>query len=112
MWFRHTAKEDVLKVLEKIRTALTADFTICAGYIETRDIAFDRAEELANKASFKSAFKRQLFPFCSRTRKKEVNLEVNVKNFKLHKENFVKKLENILSPLFYQTQKRNEEKAF
>lgn len=37
---------------------------------------------------------------------------MNVKNFKLHKENFVKKLENILSPLFYQTQKRNEEKLF
>ena len=41
-----------------------------------------------------------------------MNIEANVKNFKLHKENFVKKLEAILSPLFYQTQKRNEEKLF
>ncbi len=112
LWFRHTTKEDVLKVLEKIRTALTADFTICAGYIETRDIAFDRAEELANKALSKALLKGNSFLFAQEPVKKEVNLEVNVKNFKLHKENFVKKLENILSPLFYQTQKRNEEKLF
>lgn len=112
LWSRHTAKEDVLKVLEKIRTALTADFTICAGYIETKDIAFDRAEELANKALSKALLKGNSFLFAQEPVKKEVNLEVNVKNFKLHKENFVKKLENILSPLFYQTQKRNEEKLF
>lgn len=112
LWFRHTTKEDVLKVLEKIRTALTADFTICAGYIETKDIAFDRAEELANKALSKALLKGNSFLFAQEPVKKEVNLEVNVKNFKLHKENFVKKLENILSPLFYQTQKRNEEKLF
>ena len=99
-------------MLEKIRTALTADFTICAGYIETKDIAFDRAEELANKALSKALLKGNSFLFAQEPVKKEVNLEVNVKNFKLHKENFVKKLENILSPLFYQTQKRNEEKLF
>ena len=45
-------------------------------------------------------------------KKKEVNLEDNIKNFKAHKENSAKQLESIISPLFYQAQKINEEKFF
>lgn len=115
LWFRHTAKEDVLTVLEKIKNSLTSDFTICAGYIDTKNIEFDRAEELANKALSKALLKGNTFLPAEepvKTKEESINIEVNVKNFKLHKENFVKKLEAILSPLFYQTQKRNEEKLF
>ncbi len=112
LWFRGTAKEDVLNVLGKIQQHLVPDFSISAGYIETKDIPFDRAEELANKALSKALLKGKTFLFAEEKKKQEINLEVNVKNFKLHKENFVKKLESILSPLFYQTQKRNEEKLF
>lgn len=112
LWFRQTVKDDVLKVLEKIKTSLTSDFTICAGYIETKDMAFDRAEELANKALSKALLKGNSLLYANEPKKKEVNLELNVKNFKAHKQNFLEKLEKILSPLFYQTQKRNEEKLF
>lgn len=112
LWFRQTFKDDVLNILEKIKTSLTADFTICAGYVETKDLAFDRAEELANKALSKALLKGSTFIYAQEPKKKEINLELSVKNFKLHKQSFLEKLEKILSPLFYQTQKRNEEKLF
>lgn len=112
LWFRQTLKDNVLNILEKIKTSLTADFTICAGYIETKDLAFDRAEELANKALSKALLKGSTFIYAQEPKKKEINLELSVKNFKLHKQSFLEKLEKILSPLFYQTQKRNEEKLF
>lgn len=112
LWFRQTDKENVLHVLEKIKTSLTSDFTISAGYVETKSLAFDEAEELANKALSKALLKGNTFLYAKEPKKKEVNIEMNIKNFKLHKENFVKRLEAILSPLFYQTQKRNEEKLF
>lgn len=114
LWFRNTDKDNSLNILLKIKKALTQDFTISAGYIETRDMPFDKAEELANKALSKALLKGNSFIYAQQTQKtkKTKSNTVNVENFKQHKENFAKKLENILSPLFYQTQKRNEEKLF
>lgn len=112
LWFRETKKEDVSKILEKIKLSLTVDFTICAGYIETKNIAFDKAEEYANNALSKALLKGDTFIYAKEPKTNEINLEDNIQNFKLHKENFIKKLGNILSPLFYQTQKRIEEKLF
>lgn len=112
LWFKQTEKDNVLKVLEKIKKVLTSNFTISAGYIETKNIAFDKAEEMANNALSKALLKGNSFIYAKEPKKKEINLDVNVKNFKVHKENLIKKLENILSPLFYQTQKRIEEKLF
>lgn len=112
LWFRETKKEDVSKILEKIKLSLTVDFTICAGYIETKNIAFDKAEEYANNALSKALLKGDTFIYAKEPKTNEINLEDNIQNFKLHKENFIKKLTNILSPLFYQTQKRIEEKLF
>ena len=112
LWFKQTEKDSVLKVLEKIKKVLTSNFTISAGYIETKNIAFDKAEEMANNALSKALLKGNSFIYAKEAKKKEINLDVNVKNFKVHKENLIKKLENILSPLFYQTQKRIEEKLF
>ncbi len=112
LWFRKTEKENVLKVLEKIKKGLSENFTISAGYVETKDIPFDSAEELANKALSNALLKTNSFIYAKEDKKKEVNVEISVKNFKEEKENYIKKLENILSPLFYQTQKRIEEKLF
>ena len=112
LWFRETSRENVEKILEKIRNSFTLDFTISAGYIETKDIAFDEAENLANKALSKALLKGDTILYAREKKAKEVNLEAGLKNFKLHKENFIKKLESIISPLFYQTQKINEERFF
>lgn len=112
LWFRETSGKNVLTVLEKIKKSLTRDFTICAGYIETKNLEFDTAEELANKALAKALLRGNSFIYAREPQKKEVNLEDNIKNFKAHKENSAKQLESIISPLFYQAQKINEEKFF
>lgn len=114
LWFRNTDKDDALNILTKIKMALTSDFTISAGYIETKNIPFDKAEEMANKALSKALLKGNSFIYTQQaeTKQKAESTSIDVENFKQHKENFAKKLENILSPLFYQTQKMNEEKLF
>lgn len=112
LWFSGTKKEDVLKILEKIKSALTDDYTISAGFIETKNVEFDVAEELANKALSKALLKGNCFICAKEPKKIEKKLETEIKNYKLQKETAVKKLESIISPLFYQTQKRIEEKLF
>lgn len=113
LWFRNTNCEDTKKILYKIKKALTDNFTISAGYIDTKETPFDKAEVLANNALSKALLKGNSFICAKENEKKEkVKTTVNINNFKQHKENFVKKLENILSPLFYQMQKRNEDKLF
>ena len=112
LWFRKTTAANVLKILEKIQKELTKDFTISAGYTETKNLEFDRAEELANKALSKALLKGNQFIHAQEQIKKEVNLNVDVKNFKEQKANFAKQLDSILSPLFYRTQKIYEEKLF
>lgn len=112
LWFRKTEKKNIITVLNKIQKELTSEFSISAGYIEIKNIPFDEAEEQANKALSKALLKGSCFLYAEESKKKEINLDINVKNFKLQKENFVKQLENILSPLFYQTQQRSEQKLF
>ena len=112
LWFRKTEAQKAAKVLEKIRQALSKDFTICAGYIDTKNLEFDKAEEYANKALSKALLKGSTFIHAQEQKKKEVNLEINIKNFKAQKENLSKQLDSILSPLFYRTQKIYEEKLF
>lgn len=112
LWFRETNKEDVLIILEKIKKNLTNVGSISAGYIETKDVPFDLAEELANKYLSKALLKGNCFLHASEPVKKDVDIELNIKNFKQQKENLEKSLEDILTPLFYQYQTINEEKLF
>lgn len=113
LWFRETKKEDVLKILEKIKTCLTKAFTISAGFIEIKNIEFDVAEEIANEALKKALLIGDTFICAKDTDKKFPEVENNpVKNYKSFKEKNSKKLENLLSPLFYQIQRRIEEKIF
>ena len=112
LWFREAKKEDVEKILEKLKKLLTSNFPICAGYIEVRDIEFDVAEEIANRALSKALLRGNSFICGKESDKKEQSQEKTSTNYKLYKDNFLKKLESILSPLFFQTQKINEQKLF
>ena len=114
LWFRNTTNEDTRKVLRKIKTALTNNYTISAGYTETKDIPFDEAEFLANKALSKALLKGNTF-ICVQEKPKQEKpkkTKIDIQNFKQHKANSMKKLETILSPLFFQMQKTNEDKLF
>lgn len=112
LWFSTTKKENVEKILQKIRENLAPDFSISAGYIETKNIPFDTAEEIANRALTKALLKGNTFIYATEEDKKIPKVEERTINFKHHKKNLTKKITSILTPLFYQIQKIQEEKLF
>lgn len=112
LWFSATKKENVEKILQKIRENLAPDFSISAGYIETKNIPFDTAEEIANRALAKALLKGNTFIYATEEDKKIPKVEERTINFKHHKKNLTKKITSILTPLFYQIQKIQEEKLF
>lgn len=103
LWLKNTNKKDSLGVLNKIQKNLTRDFTICAGYTEIRNKNFEKAEEITSKALSKALLKGNLFLYAEEKESKNI-----IKNEK----KICKSLESILSPIFYQYQKRNEERLF
>ena len=112
LWFRETKQNDVLSILKKLKKLLSENFPICAGYIELHDIGFDTAEEIANRALSKALLSGNTFICAKESDKKEKDEDDIITNYKQYKDNFSKKLESLLSPLFFQTQKRMEEKLF
>ena len=90
-------------VLNKIQKNLTHDFTICAGYTEIKNKNFEKAEIITNKALSKALLKGNLFLYAE-----EKNTDNTITNDKI----VYKSVENILSPIFFQYQKRNEERLF
>lgn len=113
LWFSKTSKKNVSKILEKIKENLTPDYTVSAGFVETKDITFEKAEELANRALSNALLCGNSFICVEETNynKADINFDNN-NNFKFNKQKFLKKLQNVLSPLFYQTKIIYEEKLF
>ncbi len=103
LWLKKTNKKNALGVLNKIQKNLTHDFTICAGYTEINNKNFEKAEIITNKALSKALLKGNLFLYAE-----EKNTDNTIKNDKI----VYKSVENILSPIFFQYQKRNEERLF
>ena len=112
LWFKKTETKNVLKILEKIQNNIKENITFSAGFIETKNIEFDKAEDLANTALSKALLKGNSFVCAQEPKQKDMFFEKDVQNFKLNKEFLIKKVEKVLSPLFYQIQKRLEEKLF
>lgn len=112
LWFSNTKKENVEKILQKIKENLAPDFSISAGFVETKNIPFDTAEEIANRALAKALLIGNTFIYATEEDKKIPKSQEKTINFKHHKENFTKKIISILTPLFYQIQKIQEEKLF
>lgn len=112
LWFSNTKKENVEKILQKIKENLAPDFSISAGFVETKNIPFDTAEEIANRALAKALLIGNTFIYATEEDKKIPKSQEKTINFKHHKEYFTKKIISILTPLFYQIQKIQEEKLF
>lgn len=110
-WFSHANPQTVVDILEKIKKQLPPQCTISAGIAQST--SFDIAEENANKALSDALLAENSSVVYKETKKEEVQGEVvSYKNYKMFKQNFLKKFENIVSPIFYQTQKIIEEKLF
>lgn len=104
IWLEHTNKKTALKILDKIQKNLTIEYTISAGIIEKTDVVFEKSFELITKALSKALLKGKSF-IIAEEKQKNIN-KINDKDIK--KIN----IESILSPLFFQYQKINEEKFF
>lgn len=111
IWFPDTSAGIVVKILKKIEKKLPDGVSISAGIYQSS--SFDQMEENANKALSDALLKENSFVIYSQiaARKSEETGE-SYKNFNSFKQNFLKKYESEVSPVFYRTQKIIEEKLF
>ena len=116
LWLDKTKAKDTTTIFSKIKNELPKNCTISAGIVEINDTPFEEAEKQANKFLAKALLKGNSF-LVARTHPVSETVTPKqqkpiIKNFKLFKQAFHKKIECIVAPLFYQTQKRIEEKLF
>lgn len=102
LWLKNATKEHVLTILRKIQKNLSLDFSISAGFMETKNNDFKKVVKLTNEALSKALLKGHSFICAEENNRKQDNTIKKKTN----------SIEEILSPLFYQYQKRYEEKLF
>lgn len=116
LWFEKTKAKDTTTIFSKIKNELPKNCTISAGIVEMNETPFEEAEKQANKFLAKALLKGNSFLVARSSTNKQIksieHQKPQIKNFKLFKQAFHKKIECIVAPLFYQTQKRIEEKLF
>jgi len=103
LWLKNTDKKQTLNILNKIQKNISDNFTISAGYTDINEYDFKTIESITNKALANALLKNNSFVYAG-------------KNFFEKKENTqksnLKEIEQLLIPIFYQQQKRIEEKLF
>ena len=103
-------------VYEKIKEALTSEYSISVGASEIKDGNFTDTEKSVNKALEEALAVGNSIIIADNKSVKNDNWLDRVnntpKNFKLFKQAFIKKFNNVIIPVFYQVQKAYEEKLF
>lgn len=111
IWFPDTNADTVVKILRKIERKLPENASISAGIYQSS--SFEQMEENANKALSDALLKENSFVVYTGIKpEKNQQTHSSYKNFKSFKQNFLKKYESEVSPVFYRTQKIIEEKLF
>lgn len=101
------------KILDKIKKELNDEISIKAGICEITSNKFDIIEKHAQCALSESLSSGQEFTIFANNEPEENWLEEpKEKNYKLFKNAFNKKLEKVITPVFYRLQKSWEEKLF
>lgn len=101
------------KILDKIKKELNDKISIKAGICEITSNKFDIIEKHAQCALSESLSSGQEFTIYTNNEPEENWLEEpKEKNYKLFKNAFNKKLEKVITPVFYRLQKSWEEKLF
>lgn len=102
-----------VKILDKIKLELNNEISIKAGICEIDSNKFDIIEKHAQCALSESLASGQDFTIYTNNPPEENWLEEpKEKNYKLFKNAFNKKLEKVITPVFYRLQKSWEEKLF
>ena len=110
-----TDSKGAMTIYERIKKELNSDYSISVGACESDNLNFEELDKNVNKA-ITEALELGNTIVISDTKEKssEMNwLDNNVsgqKNFKFFKQAFLKKLENVINPTFFQTQKVWEER--
>lgn len=101
------------KILDKIKKELNNEISIKAGICEITSNKFDIIEKHTQCALSESLSSGQEFTIFANNEPEENWLEEpKEKNYKLFKNAFNKKLEKVITPVFYRLQKSWEEKLF
>ena len=109
----YTDMNGAASVFEKIKEK--TEFEICAGICDISDKNYNKFEKKAIKALSEAIATKAAIIFSEDEQKDTLNewLEAEEnKNYKIFRQMFNKKLEKIITPVFYRLQKTYEEKLF
>lgn len=103
-------------VLQKIKSNYGCGFNIKAGIANFKGKSFERVEHEVLKALSEAAYSSQDYIFVEDKRETldewlDVDTE-GVKNYKLFRQMFNKKMDKVIAPVFFRLQKAYEEKLF
>ncbi len=115
VWFPETSENKIVSILKKIKKQLPTECSISAGIAYSANLKFEAVDEKANNALSRALLKDKSFAFSSEPQDKpfkEIKKSSTYSNFKMQKQDFLKRIEEIVSPIFFQTQKIIEEKLF
>ena len=114
----NTKIEHVQGLHERLQDELTKEYTVSIGAAAVDETDFKQIEKSA-KIALQDALKQgnELITYKSETAKStgwldSSDMSAPHKNFKLFKQSFTKKLNNVIAPIFYQIQKAYEENLF
>ena len=106
-------------VFNRVQSELLDEYSVSAGVAVIDVEGWEKAETNAKKALQDALFNKQSIVFFNKNGMKanenaseEAEMTSPNKNFKLFKQSFIKKLNNVITPVFYQVQKMYEDKLF
>lgn len=112
-----TSLKGAFCVFDKIKQFLGSEYTICAGVSTADDMPFELLKKKLLNALVEAIATKQEVVIVSEEEKAVSQdwlekINTNQKNFKLFKQAFKKKLDKVITPVFFQMQKVYEEKLF
>lgn len=113
-------KQNAEALFNRIQKELLEDYSISAGVAVIGTDSFEKAENDARKALQEALLAKNTIVFYGRSKgvsnadllSEETDMTSPNKNFKLFKQSFIKKLHNVITPVFYQVQKMYEDNLF
>ncbi len=116
---QNTPIEAVEGFYNRFKEELTEEYSVCVGAADALYADFVKIEKFAKIALQDALVQKKSFVISEPTLRKNSenwfdssDMSVPHKNFKLFKQSFTKKLNNVITPVFYQMQKMYEETLF
>jgi DNA-binding response OmpR family regulator len=113
----NTSIEGAVCVWKKIKKTENEKYSLCASACEISELSFEKAKESILTGISKAENSEDNIYIIDKTETKMSEgwlekMNSTQKNFKLFKQTFLKKLEKVIAPVFYQEQMRYEDRLF